>query len=61
MSLSRKVRTTGRSLVVTIPGDLVALYDIKDGEEAIFEPLGERRFSMKILKAAIPPPPPERK
>ena len=50
MTLTRKVRRSGRSLAVTIPGDLASLYDLKEGDQAEFEPLGDRTFRIKLVK-----------
>ena len=57
MALERKIRRTGRSLVVTVPGDFTKLYDIERGDLAVFEPVGTRSFKVKIRKG---PPQPER-
>lgn len=49
MTLIRKLRRTGGSLLVAIPKDLVDYYDISKGEVAMFEPLGERTLRVKIV------------
>ncbi len=50
MALQRQIRRTGRSLAITIPKDLVDLYEVGDGNQADFEPLGERTFRIKLVR-----------
>lgn len=50
MSLIRKTRASGTSLVVTIPSQLVEAFDIKTGDELEIVPIsnGEMRLKKKI-------------
>ncbi len=50
MPLKRQIRRTGRSLAITIPKDLVDLYEIGEGDFAEFEPLGERTFRIRFVR-----------
>ncbi len=50
MALRRQIRRTGRSLAITIPKDLVDLYEVGDGEHAEFEPRGDRIFRIEPVK-----------
>ncbi|MCJ2557155.1 MAG: hypothetical protein LN415_08645 [Candidatus Thermoplasmatota archaeon] len=49
MPLTRKFRRIGGSLLLAVPKDLVDLYDVSEGDYALFEPLGERVIRIKIL------------
>ena len=40
MVLRRRIRKAGRSLIITIPKDLVDLYEVEEGDKAEFEPWG---------------------
>ena len=50
MALRRQIRRTGRSLAITIPKDLADLYEVEAGDQAEFEPLGERTFRIKLVR-----------
>ncbi len=47
--MHRQIRKTGRSLAITIPKDLVDLYEVEAGDHAEFEPLGDRTFRIKLV------------
>lgn len=49
MALRRQIRRTGRSLAITIPKDLADLYEVEEGDQAEFEPLGEHSFRMRLV------------
>jgi len=52
MPLIRITRVSGKSIVLTIPSQLVEAYDIGDGEEMEIIPLGHGE--LKIRKAKNP-------
>lgn len=47
--LKRKVRKVGRSLVVTIPSDIVRSMDIKNGDEMEIMPDGFGELKIKKI------------
>jgi bifunctional DNA-binding transcriptional regulator/antitoxin component of YhaV-PrlF toxin-antitoxin module len=49
MPLIRMIRSSGKSIVLTIPSQLVEAYDIDDGDPMEIIPLG--RGELKIRKA----------
>ena len=51
MTLTRKTRASGTSIVVTIPSQLVEAFDIKTGDEVEIIPL--RNGEIRIRKVNI--------
>ena len=52
MPLTRKIHRSGKSIVVTIPSQVAALYDLQSGENVEFIPLenGEIKFRKQSLE-----------
>jgi putative addiction module antidote len=50
MPLTRKIRTSGNSIVVTIPSQLVEAYNIKNGDEVEIIPLEQDGLIIKKHK-----------
>jgi len=50
MPLIRKTRTSGSSIVLAIPSQLVEAYDIYDGDEMEIIPLGHGEFKIRKAK-----------
>lgn len=50
MPLIRKTRTSGSSIVLAIPSQLVEAYDIGDGDELEIIPLGHGEFKVRKAK-----------
>ncbi len=50
MALMPQIRRTGCSLAITIPKDLADLYEVEEGDQAEFEPLGERTFRIRLVR-----------
>ncbi len=51
MARRRQIGRTGRRLAITIPKNLADLYEVEEGDQAEFEPLGERAFRIKLIKS----------
>ncbi len=51
MPLTRKLRRIGGSLLVATPKDLADLYDAREGDQADIEPLGDRTFRIRLVRA----------
>ena len=47
MPLIRKTKTSGKSIILAIPSQLVEAYDIADGDDMQIIPLGEGEFKIK--------------
>jgi len=47
MPLTRKTRSSGASIVITIPSQLVKAYDINSGDLVRIIPLNEEQISIK--------------
>ena len=47
MPLTRKIRISGNSIVVTLPSQLVEAYDITDGDKVEIIPLKNGKFVIK--------------
>jgi bifunctional DNA-binding transcriptional regulator/antitoxin component of YhaV-PrlF toxin-antitoxin module len=50
MTLTRKARIVGSSLVLTIPSQLAEAHDINDGDDIEIIPLGIGEFKIRKLK-----------
>jgi len=50
MTLTRRARVVGSSLVVTIPSQLAKAHDIKDGDEIEIIPTDVGEFTIRKLK-----------
>ena len=50
MTLKRKTRASGNSLMVTIPSQLAKAHDINDGDDIEIIPLGIGEFKIRKLK-----------
>ena len=50
MPLIRKTRSSGSSIVLSIPSQLAEAYDIRDGDELEIIPLGNGAFKVKKAK-----------
>lgn len=50
MTLTRKARVVGSSLVLTIPSQLAEAHDINDGDDIEIIPLGIGEFKIRKLK-----------
>ena len=50
MPLTRKARTVGSSLVITIPSQLAKAHDIQDGDELEIIPVGIGEFRIRKMK-----------
>ena len=50
MPLTRKARTVGSSLVITIPSQLAKAHDISDGDDLEIIPAGIGEFRIKKIK-----------
>ncbi len=50
MPLTRKARTVGSSLVITIPSQIAKAHDIQDGDDLEIIPAGLGEFLIKKVK-----------
>ena len=50
MPLTRKIRVSGRAIVLTIPSQLVEAYDIDGGDIMEIIPLGHGEFKIRKAK-----------
>ena len=53
MPLTRKARTVGSSLVITIPSQIAKAHDIEDGDELEIIPMGIGEFRIKKVKKRV--------
>lgn len=53
MPLIRKTRTSGSSIVLAIPSQLVEAYDIDTGDELEIIPLGHGEFKVRKARTTI--------
>jgi antitoxin component of MazEF toxin-antitoxin module len=56
MTLTRKTRASGSSVVVNIPSQLVEAYDIHTGDLVEITPLKNDEFIIKKIKVQRKPP-----
>jgi hypothetical protein len=47
MAIKRKVRMCGESMAITIPSQIAAFHNIKEGDFMVFEPIGTGEFKIK--------------
>jgi hypothetical protein len=50
-SMVRRLRTAGRSLVLTTPKYLVGLYDLRPGDLMQFEPFGRETLRIAMVRS----------
>jgi len=56
MSLTRKTRASGKSIVITIPSQIVEAYDIKNGDFLEITPLEHGTILIKKTREQEPIP-----